>query len=209
MFHLRNREAKRELNVYNSNELLLFSPVSTYFGVTLNRLLTFVVLRKKSCLLTSHCWGDLRRWDAEPKHCVQLPYLWPTWQLNTARQSGVAQWTNYRWNTECCKNTSTLRAFISMTNARPVEMSLPRTAWVKGQLPADWCWTIPFFNAQWGLASLLDCECGAIEQTANHVWTVWPMASIRHYMDYMVWWFLTTNPGAGSTPSLPASVREE
>ena len=50
-FHLNNREAKRELKVYNNSRLLPFCPTPTYLGVKLDRSLTFryylVVLRKK------------------------------------------------------------------------------------------------------------------------------------------------------------------
>ena len=41
VFHLNNREAKRELNVYNNGKRLPFCPVPTYLGVKLDRLLTF------------------------------------------------------------------------------------------------------------------------------------------------------------------------
>ena len=50
-FHLNNREAKRELNVYNKGNLLPPCPVPTYLGVKRDRLLTFrhhfEALRKK------------------------------------------------------------------------------------------------------------------------------------------------------------------
>ena len=50
-FYLTNSEAKRELNVYNSGNLLPPCPVPTYLGVKLDRLLTFrhdlEALRKK------------------------------------------------------------------------------------------------------------------------------------------------------------------
>ena len=50
-FHLNNREAKRELKVYNNCELLPFCPTPTYLGVKLDRSLTFrhhlVTLHKK------------------------------------------------------------------------------------------------------------------------------------------------------------------
>ena len=53
-FHLNNREAKRELKVYNNSRLLPFCPTPTYLGVKLDRSLMFchhlVALRKKlSC----------------------------------------------------------------------------------------------------------------------------------------------------------------
>ena len=51
VFHLNNREAKRELKVYNNSRLLPFCPIPTYLGVKLDRSLTFrhhlVALRKK------------------------------------------------------------------------------------------------------------------------------------------------------------------
>ena len=50
-FHLNNREAKRELKIYNNGRLLPFCPTSTYLGVKLDRSLTFrhhlVALHKK------------------------------------------------------------------------------------------------------------------------------------------------------------------
>ena len=50
-FHLNNREAKRELNVYNNGKRLPFCPVPAYLGVKLDRSLTFhhhlETLRKK------------------------------------------------------------------------------------------------------------------------------------------------------------------
>ena len=54
VFHLNNREAKRELKVYNNDRLLTFCPTPTYLGVKLDRSLTFhyhlVALRKKLSL---------------------------------------------------------------------------------------------------------------------------------------------------------------
>ena len=40
-FHLNNREAKREIKVYNNGRLLPFCPTPTYLGVKLNRSPTF------------------------------------------------------------------------------------------------------------------------------------------------------------------------
>ena len=50
-FHLNNREAKRELKVYNNDRLLSFCPTPTYIGIKLDRSFTFcyhlVALHKK------------------------------------------------------------------------------------------------------------------------------------------------------------------
>ena len=48
-FHLNNREAKRELKVYNNNRLLPFCPTLTYLGVKLNKSLTFCHHLVASC----------------------------------------------------------------------------------------------------------------------------------------------------------------
>ena len=71
-FQLNNREAKRELKVYNNDRLFLFCPTPTYLGVKLDRSLTFrhhlVGFRKKLSLRVTL----LRRvvssgWDAGAK----------------------------------------------------------------------------------------------------------------------------------------------
>ena len=65
-FHLNNREAKRELKVYNNDRLLPFCPTPIYLGVKLDRSLTFrhhlVALGKK---LSSHVVGS--EWGAGAK----------------------------------------------------------------------------------------------------------------------------------------------
>ena len=54
-FHLNNREAKHELNVYNNGKRLPFCPVPTYLGVKLDRSLTFRHHLKALCKkLTMH-----------------------------------------------------------------------------------------------------------------------------------------------------------
>ena len=43
VFHLHNREAKRELKVDNISKILPFYPVPTYLGVKLDKALTSVI----------------------------------------------------------------------------------------------------------------------------------------------------------------------
>ena len=57
-FYLNNREAKRELKVYNYDRLLSFCPTPTYLGVKLDRSLTFrhyLVALRKNYPRASHC----------------------------------------------------------------------------------------------------------------------------------------------------------
>ena len=84
-FHLNNREAKRELKVYNNDRPLPFCPTSTYLGVKLYRSLTFrhhlVELRKKLSSrvtllrrLVGSGWGD----GAKTLCIATLPLVYST-----------------------------------------------------------------------------------------------------------------------------------
>ena len=72
VFHLNNRETKRELKVYNNDRLLPFCPAPTCFGVKLDRSPTFrhhlVALRKtiSSCVTLMRQLVGLG-WDAGAK----------------------------------------------------------------------------------------------------------------------------------------------
>jgi len=69
VFHLNNKEAKRELNVNFNNETLPFCSDPKYLGVTLDRSLTYrrhlEPLRKKLTPRTPEaaCWLWLGRWS--------------------------------------------------------------------------------------------------------------------------------------------------
>ena len=95
-FHLNNREAKRELNVYNNGKRLPFCPVPTYLGVKLDRSLTFrhhlEALRKKLTTRVALMRDDLQAQVGalELKHCVQPLYLWSTLLRSAVHQFGVA-----------------------------------------------------------------------------------------------------------------------
>ena len=96
----------------------------------------------------------------------------------------ASEWTNHKWNAEYCENVSRLRAFVPGTGARPIGMGLSRAAWVKlNRLRTD----VGRFHSsmhKWGLAPSPNCECGASEQTADHVLTAWP--AHRDHMEHEV-----------------------
>ena len=53
------------------------------------------------------------------------PFVPDAWNLldNLARLGiRTSEWTNHKWNTEYCKNTSRLHAFVPITGSRPVGM---------------------------------------------------------------------------------------
>ena len=90
------------------------------------------------------------------------------------------EWTNHKWKTEYCENASRLRAFVPKTSARPVGMGLPRAAWVKLNHLRTGVGQFHLSMHKWGLALSLNCECGASEQTADHVLTACPIHRTPH-----------------------------
>ena len=62
-------------------------------------------------------------------------------------------------------------AFVHETSARPVGMGLPRVAWVKLNRLRTGVGRFHSSMHKWGYAPSPNCECGASEQTADHVLT--------------------------------------
>ena len=100
------------------------------------------------------------------------PFASAAWKLlNSLSELDIRmkQWTKHKWNADYLESTSRVRAFISRVSSRPLGMSLPRTSWVRLNRP----WTgVECFHSsvyKWVLAPSLNCECGATEQTADHV----------------------------------------
>ena len=87
----------------------------------------------------------------------------------------ASEWTNHKWKTECCENASRLHAFVPGTDASPVGMGLPRSAWVKLNHLRTGVGRFHSSMHKWGLAPSPNCECGASEQTADHILTACPI----------------------------------
>ena len=83
----------------------------------------------------------------------------------------ASEWTNHKWKTEYCENPSRLRGFMPETGARPVGMGLPRAAWVKLNCLRTGVGRFHLSMHKWGIAPSPNFECGASEQTADHVLT--------------------------------------
>ena len=92
----------------------------------------------------------------------------------------ASEWTNHKWKTEYCENASRFRAFVPETGARPVGMSLPRAAWVKLNRLRIGVGRFHLSIHKWGLAPSPNCECGASQQTADHVLTTCPIHRAPH-----------------------------
>ena len=79
-----------------------------------------------------------------------------------------------------CENAFKLRGFVPETGARPVGMGLPRAAWVKLNRLRTGVGRFHSSMHKWGLAPSPNCECGASEQTADHVLTACPIHRAPH-----------------------------
>ena len=115
----------------------------------------------------------------------------------------ASELTNHKWKMEYCENVSRLRAFVPETDARPVGMDLPRAVWVKLNRLQTTVGRFHLSMLKWGLAPSPNCECGASEQTADHVLTACPIHRAPHGAQGLTVWM--TKPDAGSITPLPAS----
>ena len=84
------------------------------------------------------------------------------------------EWTNHKWKMEYCEDVSRLHGFVSGTSTRPAGISLPRAAWVKLNRLRTGVGRFHLSMHKWGLAPSQNCECGASEQTADHVLAACP-----------------------------------
>ena len=112
--------------------------------------------------------------------CPFVPVVWNLFDNLTRLGIRASEWTNHKWKAEYCENASRLHAFVPGTSARPVWMGLPRAAWVK--LYHLWTGVGQYHLSmhKWGFAPSPNCECGASEQTADHVLTVCPIHQAPH-----------------------------
>ena len=92
----------------------------------------------------------------------------------------ASEWINHKWKTKYCENDSRLRVFVPGTDARPVGMGLPRAALVKLNRLRTGVGRFHSSMHKWGLASSPNCECGASEQTADHILTACPIHRAPH-----------------------------
>ena len=91
----------------------------------------------------------------------------------------ASEWTNCKWKTEYCEGASRLRAFVPGTGARLVGIGLHRVVWVKLNRQLN---RRRFHSSmhKWDLAPSPNCECGASEQTADHVVAACPINRAPH-----------------------------
>ena len=108
---------------------------------------------------------------------------------------------DYAWNMEYLKSASRLHAFIPRASSKPLGMGLPRTSWVKLNRLRTGVGRFHSSMYKWGVAPSPNCECGASEQTADHIISACSLH--RAPKGYKVcWsWMMTPDAGSKSTPS--------
>jgi len=82
----------------------------------------------------------------------------------------AAYWADQRWNAEWADNATRLRIFIPDTDTHPVPgMIFPRRAWAPLNRLRTGVGHFRSYLYKWGMASSATGECGAEEQTVDHV----------------------------------------
>ena len=111
---------------------------------------------------------------------------------------------------EYLKSASRLHAFIPRASPEPLGMGLPTTSWVKLNRLRTGVGRFHLSMYKWGVAPSPNCECGASEQTADHIISTCP-PYIVHQKEYKVcWsWMMTPDAGLKSTPSTSKPSEED
>ena len=86
----------------------------------------------------------------------------------------AGQWTNLTWDTEYSKSMSALGDYIPRVSTRPIGMSSIRTALVNLNRLLTGVGRSGSSMHKWSLAPSVICECGASEQTADHIISTCP-----------------------------------
>ena len=84
----------------------------------------------------------------------------------SSMERGVGDWAD---------NPTRLRTIIPDTGAHTLGMTLPRRAWVRLNRLRTGVGRFCSCLYKWGMASSADCECGAEEQTVDHVVLQYPI----------------------------------
>ena len=92
----------------------------------------------------------------------------------------AAHWADHQWNAEWAGNPTRLRTFIRDTGALPLGMTLPRKACIRLNRLRTGDGRFRSCLYKWGMASSAACECGAEEQTVDHVLLQCPIHGPPH-----------------------------
>ena len=100
---------------------------------------------------------------------------WELLQQCSEHDISAARWTDHFWSMEWEVNTSRLHAFVPDVGFPPPGVDLPRLAWVRLNRLRTGVGRFRSSMHKWGLAPSAACECGAEEQTTDHIILECPM----------------------------------
>ena len=123
--------------------------------------------------LMSHPYGGYRNLKSRHPFVPAALELLNDLNLNGS-ESSAADWADRKWNTEWGSNTSRLHDFITDVSEPPSGMRLPRLAWVRLNRLRTGIGRFRSTMHRWGMSHSAACECGAEEQTADHIITTCP-----------------------------------
>ena len=99
---------------------------------------------------------------------------WIVWPNQTFVQRNG--WIMYgTWSTWKVHKVHQVHAFIPRASPEPLGMGLPRTSWVKLNRLRTGVRRFHSSMYKWGAAPSPNCECGASEQTADHIISTCPL----------------------------------
>jgi len=99
------------------------------------------------------------------------PFVTAAQQLISFSENTIraAQWADHQWNTQWADNSTRLRTLVPDTGTHTPGMTLPRRAWVRLNRLRTGAGRFRSCLYKWSMASSAACECGAEEQTVDHV----------------------------------------
>ena len=103
-----------------------------------------------------------------------VPDALELWQDLAEQDAGPNLWLDHRRNNEWQNSPSILPNYIKDVSNNPSGMTLPRPAWVKLNRLRTGGGLFRATMHKWGMASTSTCECGAKEQSADHIITSCP-----------------------------------
>jgi len=113
----------------------------------------------------------------------------------------AAHWEDHQWNEEWTDNPTRLRILIPDTGTHPLGMTLHRRAWVRLNRLRTGVGRFRSCLYKWGMAFSAASECGAEEQTVDHVVLQCPIHRPPHGLhgltvldDETTEWLLNTCP---------------
>ena len=165
-----------------TDHLLILSDIQP---AEIRRMEATLSLAYRGSLYPDHIFYGLLSGSSDTRQVIlrsRRAFVPAAYLLDNLARLGIhaSEWTNHKWKMEYCENASRIRVFVPGTGARTVWMGLSRAAWVKLNGLRTGVERFHSSMHRWGLAPSPNCECGAPEQTADHVLTTCPIHWAPH-----------------------------